>query len=417
MSPALAVTYVSGSAPFPPLARSPMSDGPSVTDQLKNAARYAEGRFDSVKRSLKAAVGFRRPLRIQTYRGYGGEYDVRVMGRVLEDKPVPEPNRDDPWWRNLHAMYHRWQTDEVPDCRVAAELLGERQTALTDEEGYFEFRFRPDRPFSGGQWHAVNLSLPPQAIRQPGPVSATADVLVPAPDAEFGLISDMDDTVIRSHATNAWKIARLTLLKNARTRLPFEGVSAFYRALAGGFAEPDGGAGDPPHAPRNPVFYVSSSAWNLYELFRDFLHVNNLPDGPILLRDMGLDERMFVHDGHGHKLHKIEAIFETLPDLPFVLIGDSGQDDPKLYREAVQKHPGRVRAIYIRDVRARTRYDVRRIAAEVTALGVPMELVPDTVAAANHAAQLGLIPRSAVAAVREDRRADRPAAAERQEAV
>ena len=406
---------------------------PSVSDQLKRAAMLAEGRLDGFKRQLKAAIGLRRPLRIQTYRGFGSPRDVRIMGRVLEDKPVIEPNADDPWWRNLRAMYHAWQTDEVTGCRIAAELAGARQTATTDEEGYFEFRFRPDAPLDRGQWHGVTLSLPPQAIRQPGPVSETAHALVPHADAGFGVISDMDDTVIRSHATNVWKIARLTLLKNARTRLPFEGVSAFYNALAAGPGDIDGpGPRDATHGesgdaagdlvvPPNPLFYVSSSAWNLHELFRVFLRVNGLPDGPIMLRDIGIDEQQCVAGGHDHKLHKIERIFRTYPDLPFVLIGDSGQDDPKLYRDAVYNHPGRVRAIYIRDVRARTRFDVRRIAAEVTADGVPMRLVPDTVAAANHAAQLGLIARSWLPAIRQDRRGDRltPAgeAAVRQETV
>ena len=408
-----------------------MSGSASLSDQLKRAATLAEGRWDSFKRQAKAAVGFRRPLSIATYRGYGSPRDVTVYGRVLEQKRTIEPAEDAPWWRNLHAMYHAWQTDEVPGCRIAAELAGVRQTATTDEEGYFEFRFRPADPLPTDAWHPVTLSLPPQPIRQPGPVTESGFALVPDAGAAFGVVSDMDDTVIRSHASNFWKVARLTLLKNARTRLPFEGVSAFYNALAAGPGEPpqDTGAGESGEtrghspdsedvlvSPPNPFFYVSSSAWNLYELFRVFLRVNHLPDGPILLRDVGIDTNKFVAGGHDHKLRKIERIFATYPDLPFVLIGDSGQDDPKLYRDAVEGHPGRVKAIYIRDVRDRTRFDVKRIAAEVTASGVPMQLVPDTVAAANHAAELGLIDRRWLPAVREDRRGDQTAAL-RQEAV
>ncbi|MFH5804550.1 App1 family protein [Alienimonas sp. DA493] len=396
-------------------------------DQLKHAAQVIEGRYDLLKRNLKAAVGFRRPLKIQTYRGFGSPRDVRVSGRVLEDKPIADPAEDDPWWRNLTAMYHHWQTDEVSGCRVACEFAGHRQTAVSDPEGYFEFRFRPTEPLPAGAFHTATLSLPPQAIRQAGPVFATAFNLVPAADAGFGIISDMDDTVIRSYASNFWKIARLTLLKNARTRLPFEGVSAFYNALAAG---PKGDwsrspaslePGDDPVAPPNPIYYVSSSAWNLYELFRVFLRVNGLPDGPILLRDMGVDTNKFVAGGHDHKLEKIERIMNSTGDLPFVLIGDSGQDDPKLYRDAVREYPGRVKAVYIRDVRDRTRFDVRRIAREVSDEGVPMVLVPDTVAAANHAADLGLINKAYLPAIREDRRGDRldatGHAVERQETV
>ncbi|NNJ24420.1 App1 family protein [Alienimonas chondri] len=396
-------------------------------DQLKRAAQIVEGRYESAKRNLKALVGFRRPLRIQTYRGFGSPNDLRVSGRVLEDKPIADPEEDHSWWQNMRSMYRHWQTDEVSGCRIACEFHGRRQTALTDEEGYFEFRYRFAEALPDGAFHTATLSLPPQAIRQAGPVQATSFNLVPSATAQFGVISDMDDTVIRSYASNFWKIARLTLLKNARTRLPFEGVSAFYNALAAGthsdWAESPTSR-DPdidPVVPPNPIYYVSSSAWNLYELFRVFLRVNGLPDGPILLRDLGIDANQFIAGGHGHKLEKIERIFASTGDLPFVLIGDSGQDDPKLYRDAVARHPGRVKAIYIRDVRDRTRFDVRRIAREVTADGVPMKLVPDTVAAANHAAQLGLIDAAHLPAIREDRRGDRLDAtgesAERQETV
>ena len=70
-------------------------------------------------------------------------------------------------------------------------------------------------------------------------------------------------------------MAKLTLLHNAHTRLPFEGVAGFYQALQRGR---DGEA-------YNPVFYVSNSPWNLYDLLEDFLDVHGIPRGPLLLRD------------------------------------------------------------------------------------------------------------------------------------
>ena len=373
----------------------------SPSDLFKYAARRTEAAFDIGKRRLKAAVGWRRPLTIQAYRGLGGRRELRVRGRVLEDKPVPDPTPQDAWWENMYAMYRQWQTDEVPGVRVAARYRGVEQTALSDEEGYFEFRFRPDGGVEPGVdsegWDRVDLRLPPQPVRQEAPVTAVAHVRVPGPDAGFGVISDMDDTVIRSHATNFYKVARLTLLKNAHTRMPFPGVSAFYRALEAG-----------PHGDsHNPLYYVSSSAWNLHELFRVFLDTNDIPRGPILLRDLGMDDTGSFELGHDHKLAKIAQILELTDRLPFVLLGDSGQDDPNLYRRAVAQFPGRIRAIYIRDVRLRTRRAVQGVAREVSADGVPMRLVADTVAAARHAAELGLIDPAAVDDVRADRRADR----------
>jgi phosphatidate phosphatase APP1 len=201
---------------------------------------------------------------------------------------------------------------------------------------------------------------------------------------------------MKSSATSFWRMARLTFLNNARTRKPFPGVAAFYRALAAG----------PAQSGVNPIFYVSSSPWNLYDLIHDFLELNGIPLGPILLRDLGLDKSKFIKGGHEHKLEKIQLILDTIPDLPFLLIGDSGQDDPKLYREAIRRFPGRVRAIYIRDVAATRRTQVAQLAAEAHADRVEMLLVKDSYEAAKHAADGGLIQPERLEEIRVDREVD-----------
>ena len=89
-------------------------------------------------------------------------------------------------------------------------------------------------------------------------------------------ISDLDDTVIQSRVTSFLQAVRTVMLGNARTRLPFPGVAAFYRALERG-----GDGGDE----QNPIFYVSSSPWNIHDLIAEFLDVQGIPTGPIRLRD------------------------------------------------------------------------------------------------------------------------------------
>lgn len=369
--------------------------GHDATNWLKFAARLGQGGIGRSKRAAKRTLGIRRPVRIVPFRGYGNGRTAVVSGRVLESRPVRDPLVHDAWYVNLRHMYRHFTGDVAARCPVAATYQGTTLHGASDEDGYFHFRF--DRTGEGDTphgWHPIEF----RAVGPDGSESkALGQVLVPPAECRFGVISDMDDTVIRSHATEFWKVARLTMLKNALTRKPFEGVAAFYRALHAGR---DG-------ALHNPVFYVSSSAWNLYDLFRAFLEHNGLPAGPILLRDMGIDEDKFVVErGHGHKLLKIEAILGTYRSLRFVLVGDSGQDDPFLYAEAVKRYPGRVLAIYIRDVKPKRRAEIRKVADEVTALGVPMLLVTDTVAAAEHAASEGLIDPAALADVRADRAAD-----------
>jgi phosphatidate phosphatase APP1 len=112
-----------------------------------------------------------------------------------------------------------------------------------------------------------------------------------------------------------------------------------------------------------------------------------LPRGPITLRDWGLGTRGGLPTDHkAHKLIAIERLLRRWPHLPCILFGDSGQQDPEIYARAAQDFPGRIRAIYIRDVTDERRDDhVRALAAQTAALGTPMLFAADTVVFAEHA--------------------------------
>lgn len=326
------------------------------------------------------------------YRSYGTATRLYLVGRVLADEPLPAPADRESVWRGLRLMWQRIETDEVPGAEIEVSFGPQTARVTTDDEGYFRLHLTPAAPLPWNDgWHPVPLRLVrlPRGFRlstdQENAIVATATVLVPPPDAEFGIISDIDDTIVETGATSLPRMFRNTFLRHYRERLPFAGVAEFYRALQLGRNGKR----------NNPVFYVSSSPWNLYDLLDDFMRFHGLPAGPILLRDFGLRARN-LREGHlDHKLREISQVFDTYPALPFVLIGDSGQRDPQIYREIVRRYPGRVRAIYIRDVDA-ARTGTRRnavvtgYAAEIAAT-VPMLLVPDSAAAMAHAAELGLI--------------------------
>jgi phosphatidate phosphatase APP1 len=205
--------------------------------------------------------------------------------------------------------------------------------------------------------------------------------------------------VLETKATNVLKMLGKVLLSNAHSRLPFEGVAEFYQALQHGQTE----------RPDNPFFYVSSSPWNIYDVLEEFLRLGKLPTGPLLLRDAGLrmppplpGESMAASAHHAHKLHEIDGLLKTYPQLPFVLLGDSGQEDTRIYREVVRRFPGRIKAIYIRDVQVPARAAlVGPVSEELRGEGVPMLLVPDYATAAQHAAGLGLVKPVGIAAVKQ----------------
>jgi phosphatidate phosphatase APP1 len=162
--------------------------------------------------------------------------------------------------------------------------------------------------------------------------TTAVSVRVPAPDAAFGVISDVDDTVLQTGVQRVVTMLRNTFAGSFRTRMPFDGAAQLYADLADG--------------DRNPFFYVSSSPWNLHDFVLAFLGHNDFPIGPVLLRDL-----LGTSTGREPKRGRIQEILDLHPDLRFVLIGDSGEKDPAIYAETVRTNPGRIIAVYIREVR------------------------------------------------------------------
>jgi phosphatidate phosphatase APP1 len=153
---------------------------------------------------------------------------------------------------------------------------------------------------------------------------------------------------------------------------------------------------------------VSSSPWNLYDLLIDFLDLNEIPEGPLLLRDFGLDVNKESDNHMGHKFKEITQILEAYPHLNFVLIGDSGQEDPKIYQKVVAQFPGRILAIYIRDVQLADREKIALdISRSLAAEKIEMVIVDNTVEAAEHAAKTGLIFTEEIPRIVVDKKQDK----------
>jgi phosphatidate phosphatase APP1 len=330
-------------------------------------------------------------MMIQPYRSYGTPGTLHVRGRVLHDRRILPATARDTAVKNFTQTWKRVFSAEVAGARVAAVYRGKQVEGVSDAEGYFHLTIDGVELEGIHLWEQVEVSI----LSESGKLApALVPVLVPTDRAAFGIVSDIDDTVIRTEATSLIRMMRTVLLDNAHVRLPFEGVAAFYKAL---------------HRGLNPIFYVSSGPWNLYDLLAHVFEIRGIPAGPIFLQDWGLEEgKLLVRAHDDHKTEQIDAVIGTYPSLPFILIGDSGQRDPEIYRHVVRRYPGRILAIYIRDVTTgRRQEEVSALAAAIEKeSGVPALLVPDTVGAAKHAAARGWIREEDVAEIAGEKRED-----------
>jgi phosphatidate phosphatase APP1 len=338
------------------------------------------------------------PAMIVPYMGFGTAGRFVLQGRVIQDAGFAPPSEAHSALSNFFELYKRIDSVEVPGAKVIARFQNMDQGAITDSDGYFRIEFVLPQPLERSGWHEVELRLVNSSTQPNAVIPSLAQVLVPPSTARFGVISDIDDTVLWSNVTNKFRMLKMLAVKNAHTRKPFKGVTAFYCALRDGIGGDEG----------NPIFYVSSSPWHLYTPLVDFFQAQGIPLGPLMLKELGVKHLIDRGRHHSHKLSNIEKILQTYPTLPFVLIGDSGEQDPEIYQKVVKMYPRRIRAIYIRNVNP----DPSRIEAldrlidEVRTTGTQLLLVPDSESAAAHAAGEGLINPLSMQRVRTDKHDD-----------
>ncbi len=354
--------------------------------------------FKKIRATIKHQLGWLGTPLVIAYRGFGNNNVLFLKGHVTEDKGLARPETWNSAWQNALSMIKRYSSDEIPKAKIRLEVGEHQEILVTDEHGLYETQLenKAETPQSPSKWISYSVRLQQKLTEDDQEVRATGEILIPGSDASFGIISDIDDTILISHSTKTLRKLRLMLLHNSRTRKPFPGVDAFYQALYKGY---DGNQ-------FNPFFYVSSSEWNLYDLLDDFCSYNRLPKGVFLLRDLQGSVFSLRRSGagnHHHKYDKIKLLFQTYPELPFVLIGDSGQHDPEIYSSIAMEYPERVKAIYIRDVtKAHRDRQVQAIISILGEKGVPMLLASDTVQISGHAATLGLIRAEAIPTIRQD---------------
>ena len=332
-------------------------------------------------------------ITILPYRSFGTEDGFRVWGRVVEDRELRGSADEASTWRNVVDMIQRFESDEIAGARLRAHFDGRQWETTSDKEGFFVFDLDLENPVESG-WHDVRIELL-ESVGEPAQRETAARVLVPSRDAQFAVVSDLDDTVIETRNTDFFRKIAIVFGKHAGERIPFPGVPALYRALEKGA---DGNR-------QNPIFYVSKSGWNIYDLFEEFLEMNDIPKGPLFLSDLRFfEDKSRVMANDEHKFENIDLLLRTYPDLPFILIGDSGMKDPERYELVARAHPGRIKAVYIHDVTSESRdREVDVIARKFRDdYGIPFITGETTLSIAEHAAEIGLITNSAVDDVRRD---------------
>ncbi len=324
-------------------------------------------------------------LQLLCFPTYGTDVHFYVRGRAFEDEYIDLAQKN--ILVLLRNTWRRFETDEVRHSEVEIRVGDKVFTGETNDNGYYRIEHKTSgllNQTNNEGWLSYTITFVDHKEQKnvaPGKVFQ-GSMLIPNTRAEYGVISDIDDTILHTGVTSFLKIRAIfnTFFTHVGKRLPLPGSPELYQKFHKGKNGKE----------RNPIFYVSNSPWNLFQYLNYFLDEKKFPRGPILLRELRLNIFRKNKNEKPHKIKEIENIIKTYPYLKFILIGDCGEKDPIFYKEIAENHPDRILAIYLRSIKNRAK--MKKVAQLYEGFKLaPVRTVTSSAFVENHARGLGFI--------------------------
>jgi len=320
----------------------------------------------------------RRPLHLKLYHGYGSRQHMVIYGHVLQREPhVPVKYHRNGILRNAWRLLRMFMVQPKEGIDIQLHINDQVAHTRSEADGFFKADIQLETPLNPG-WHTITAHCNYRGAES----TDTGKVLIPF-ETQYVFVSDIDDTFLVSHSRRLLKRLYLLLTKNAHSRRSFEDVNKHYQLLAHAKTSA---------AMPNPFFYVSSSEWNLYELIKEFCRKQQMPEGVFLLsqlKSLGqvLSSGQNNHDG---KYMRIARVMLSFPGQQFIFLGDDTQKDPEIYATLVGNFPGRVKAVYLRQMRTTPRDTDLRNISSMAASGTEVCYFKHSAEAIRHSYSIGL---------------------------
>ena len=292
-----------------------------IPEPIKHTAARIED-WVHERREASALRSGRLPA-IVAYPGYGGDGWVRVLARVLLVEPGGERSAQ---YENVRG-WRSFTSLSLNDVDVTIAAGDDRHVVTADRGGVLD-AIVPIRLDPG--WRHVTISVA-------GSLPVEAPVFIVAPETRFGVVSDIDDTVMVTKLPRPLLAAWNAFVLDEHGRAAVPGMAVLYERIA-------------QKHPSSPFIYLSTGAWNAAPALTRFLSRDLYPAGSLLLTDWGPTHDRFFRSGREHKRWQLRRLAREFPHVQWLLVGDDGQHDEELYGEFANAHPTSVRAVAIREL-------------------------------------------------------------------
>ena len=327
--------------------------------------------------------------------GYASQSRARVLARVIMEDRVGERS-----WLTQRRGWRQFFDAQVPFQPVLVTCGQAQKVVFTDGGGYVDIELEGHGLEPG--WQVASIQplnaedvqrmgvregdrlYPSSAVdgdtaagesllrvgktkdgRVLGRIRAAKSVDIPlrviGDDERYGVVSDIDDTIIVSMIPRLLTAAKHALMERVSDREAVPGMAGFLRRVARFNLYP---SGQEKHTERKesssvvhgrqanalPVMYLSTGPWNLVPGLREFLRRTDFPMGAFLMTDFGPSNTGWFRSGVEHKKRELRRLASTFPNIQWILVGDDGQHDPEIYAEFAREFPKNVALIAIRSL-------------------------------------------------------------------
>jgi phosphatidate phosphatase APP1 len=259
---------------------------------------------------------------------YGRPGHFEVRGRVRDEERADPPSRRAGPLHNLKDNLEVLDTDGVEGVHVKVTVGALSREVVTDNDGAFTAVFDGEAQAPVAGIHVARAEVAGKdGVAAEGPLYLLPDT------TSLVIVSDVDDTIVQTNVRSRgkMKLVGTVLFKNAAQLEPVPGAPLAYRnALAAG---------------AHGVIYLSGSPQGFHDRIRDYLQLQEFPGGPVLLKDFSRESPL---KQEGYKKGRLDALAALLPQARFILVGDSGEKDPEIYRAFAAANPGRVVGVVVR---------------------------------------------------------------------
>jgi len=317
---------------------------------------------------------------VKVYQGYGHTGNLVVFGHVFKKEPTIFKRLDNGLLSNFVQLLRLFFVRPIAEAKLVLYFHDQILEGKTEYDGFFKFEWKSNKELFAG-WHDVRVDT----LKEDGAIghSAIGNIFVPH-ITQYAFISDIDDTVMKSYSATLFRRLYELLTRSLSRRQIFIETVNHYKLLS---------LAQTTIAMPNPIFYVSSSEWNLYDYLQRIFRHNQLPEGIFLLNQIKRWYQLFTsgRTGHDGKLMRITRILQAFPKQKFVLIGDNSQRDPDIYSAIATKYSHQIYAVYIRNVRPSRADTTIALLDELEAIGIQTSIFIHSSEAIDHGRRIGLI--------------------------